>query len=521
MLQKNTGLGLICLLASILLFSGCTVGPDFTPLEPPAAKRFTEQQSPAATAGIATEASHGTAAHAQTFVPGLPPERWWEQLGNAEMTALVERALAQSPDLARARAVLKQAGEAWRAEAGEVWFPALDFDASATPQQVNMTQMGSSDSFPASMSSFSPDPYTLYTAKVSLRYTLDVLGQGRRRLEALGAQIAQKEYALEAARLSLAGTVAVAAIRDAETRELIETVRTMLHVRRQQVAIAQAKAETGGASSIDVSTAKNDLAQLEATLPPLERTLAANRHQLAILLGSPPAEAGLPEFSLEDFSLPTRLPLVLPGEVVRSRPDVREAEALVHQATAEVGTATADLYPSITLVGSAGYSAARPIKDTPELFIDHAGVWSMGASLFQPLFRGGALQARKRAKEASAEEAHAAWRHVVLQAYADVADCLSALETGARTLTAAAEAASEARTRYVLAQGRYALGAISLADLLAAELTYRQMAQEEIQARTNRFVHTLALLQATAATPASDREQRLSLSSGMHRRDAM
>ncbi|MDR2549232.1 MAG: efflux transporter outer membrane subunit [Desulfobulbus sp.] len=509
MLQKNLGLKTTCLVLLCLLPAGCTVGPDFKPLEPAGASRFTEERQPEAIAGIPADEDRGVAGNAQVLVPGPPHTQWWEQLGNEKMSGLVERALSHSPDLARIRAVLRQAEETWRVEAGEVWFPALDLTASATPQQLNMAQMGSSGSLPASMP-YAPSPFTQYTAGVNLRYTLDILGQGRRQLEALAAQVDRQQYALEAARLSLAGTVAVAAVRDAETRASIATVRTMLDIRRQQVAIAQAKNKAGGASTYAVSTAKNDLADLAATLPPLEQTLSANRHQLAILLGSPPSEAHLPEFSLEDFTLPTRLPLALPGEVVRGRPDVREAEALVHQATAEVGVAVADLYPGITLVGSAGYSVSRPIDDKPALFLDHAGVWSVGISLFQPLFQGGALQARKRMKEAGAEEAHAAWQQVVLRAYADVADCLGALGTGARTLVATADAAHEARTRYLLAQHQYDLGAINLADLLEADLKWRQAMLAETEARANRFVQTLALLQATAAAPERDRE-RLSL----------
>jgi efflux transporter, outer membrane factor (OMF) lipoprotein, NodT family len=506
MLQKKPGLKASYLALSCLLFTGCAVGPDFKPIEPVSASRFTEERQPENIAGIASKAGTGTADFSQVLIPGPPFRQWWEQLGNAKMSNLVDQALAHSPDLVRIKAVLRQAEETWRVEAGGVWFPSLDLTASATPQQLNMAQMGSSGSLPANMQ-YAPKPFTQYIAGVNLRYTLDILGQGRRQLEALAAQMNRQEYALEAARLSLAGTIAVAAIRDAEIRASIATVRTMLHIRRQQVAIAQTKAETGGASSYAASMAKNDLADLAATLPPLEQTLAANRHQLAILSGAPPSEADLPEFSLEDFSLPARLSLALPGEVIRSRPDVREAEALVHQATAEIGVAIADLYPGITLVGSAGLSASRPIRDKPALFLDQSGVWSMGISLFQPLFQGGALQARKRMKEAGAEEAHAAWQQVVLRAYADVADCLSALETGGRTLIATTEAANEAHVRYALAQHQYDLGAINLTDLLESEFRWRRAIMEETGARANRFVHTLALFQATAAVSEKARER--------------
>src|SRR5262249_964171 len=149
-----------------------------------------------------------------------------------------------------------------------------------------------------------------------------------------------------------------------------------------------------------------------ATLPELRRQLEQLRHRLAVYTGQPPGHAQLPEFRLADLQLPAELPLSLPSELARQRPDIRAAEALLQQAGAKVGVATANLYPQLTLsanVGSIGSSNGG------DLFGSGSGFYILGASLAQPLFRGGELQARRRAAVAAYEQAGAAYQEAVLQ----------------------------------------------------------------------------------------------------------
>ena len=473
---------------AVLLPAGCAVGPDFVPPEPPKAARYTEQPVALNAAAQTPEKDFGNAPEtaAQSLTQGKLPARWWEMFQNPKVNGLVDRAFSASASLEKARAALVQAQELWRAEAGIVWSPAVDATASATPQQITTAPMGS----PPGM--LRPAPFTLYSAGLSASYTFDLFGGNRRQLEALAAQVSFQEYELEAARLSLASNIVACAARDAGIRALIQATKNMLANRKKQVAIAQNQQQAGGASPLAVSVRKRELAELAATLPPLERALASNRHQLAVLVGSPPSEAALSEFTLQELALPRQLPVSLPGDLVRQRPDIRATEALLHKASAEVGVATANLYPRLTLVGSAGYNA----NHRSGLFLDSAGVWSIGASLLQPIFRGGELRARKRAGEAGLDMAAAAWKETVLHGYEDVANALSALESGTKTLAATREAAQEANKAYGVARQQYAVGAISLLDTLDAERKYYQMTLAEIQATLDRYTQTVTLFQA-------------------------
>ncbi len=467
----------------LLCISGCAVGPDFVPPQPPRAERYTEAELPPATASSSLAQQGGAA---QTFEQGSLPAEWWRLFRSPKAEALVHRSLFANPGITQATAALEKAKALWRAEAGAVWSPAVDASVSATPQQIRTASLGS----PAGMPD--PSPFTLYNAGINVSYTLDLFGGGRRSLEALAASISYRDYELRAARLSLAANVMAAAVRDAGTRELIALTRSMIADRKRQVATSEARLRAGGTSRLEVATRKRELAELEATLPPLERALAANRHSLAILLGYAPSEAALPEFSLADFTLPERLPLSLPGNLVRQRPDIQATEALLHKASAEVGVATANLYPRLTITGSAGYMAAH----SADLFLDSSSVWSVGANLLQPLFRGGELRARKKAAEAAYDEAAAAWKERVLQGYADVADALAALESGSRTLAATSAASVEAEAVRSTVRQQYRAGGVSLLDSLDAERKYQQMRLAEVQAIMDRYTQTISLFQA-------------------------
>jgi len=211
-------------------------------------------------------------------------------------------------------------------------------------------------------------------------------------------------------------------------------------------------------------------------------------HQLAVLMGKTPAEARVEEISLDSLSLPQELPVSLPSALVRQRPDIRAAEALLHQASADVGAATASLYPQIALSGSAGGVGTK--------FTSGGGVWNFGASLTQPIFNGGSLWAEKRKAVAAYEEAGSAYQQTVLQAFREVADVLRAIEDDARALQARSEAAAQAESAYQIASQRYAAGGISQLAVLDAQREQLQTALDRIAYQAARYSDSATLFQA-------------------------
>jgi NodT family efflux transporter outer membrane factor (OMF) lipoprotein len=242
---------------------------------------------------------------------------------------------------------------------------------------------------------------------------------------------------------------------------------------------------------LDLVAVQSQAAQTEATIPPLEAQLAQARHLLAVLIGRLPSEAGLPQFNLETLHLPEDLPVSLPSELVRQRPDIRASEALLHQASAQIGVATANLYPQVTLTGSFGVEALQ----LHNLFAG-PGLWSIGAGLLQPIFRGGELQAERRAAIAAYDAAQANYQETVLQAFRNVADALRALEEDARTVRAQTQAEALARDRLDLTRKQFELGGTSYIALLDAQRQYAIARVALVRVQSTRYADTAALFQA-------------------------
>lgn len=220
--------------------------------------------------------------------------------------------------------------------------------------------------------------------------------------------------------------------------------------------IVEARHAAGGVSAADVHAQLTLLAQTQASLPPLAAQRAQADHRLAILLGVPPAEAELPDVPLDALALPGTLPVTLPSTLARERPDIRAAEAVLHQASANVGVATANLYPRFAISAGAGSERTR-IAD----IVTGLNIWNVGLNLTQPLFHGGELRARKHAAEAAYDAAFADYRQTVLQALQQVADAMRAVEQDAETLKSRDDAAREADASNTISAARYAAGGLS------------------------------------------------------------
>jgi NodT family efflux transporter outer membrane factor (OMF) lipoprotein len=475
-----------CVTAAVSLLCGCAVGPDFQRPNPPPPDSYTGAVQPESTV-----AATGAGGGAQHFSSGASvPSRWWEAFHCEPLDALVQEALAHSPTVLQARARLREAQEDLTAQRRGTLYPALDAQLGVTRQKVDPAAFGFPNVAPA-------PPFTLYNAQVNVSYTLDLFGGNRRMLEGTRAQSEYQAYESQAAELTLAANVVTAAIREADLAAQIDYTEQLLAAQTRQLAIAEERYQAGGIALEDLQNQRSQLAQLRATLPPLQAQREQVAHQLAVYTGQPPAAAVAP-LRLADLQLPESVPLTLPAELVRQRPDVRAAEALWHQAGANVGVATANLFPNLTVSGFAGSDRTHASD-----LVNSFNIWSIGAKLMQPIFHAGELQARKRSAAAAYDAAAQAYQEAVLESLQQVADSLRMLESDALTLQARTLAADQSAASYAVAQQRFEAGGISEQSLLDAKRLDLQTALDRSRAEAQRLSDTTALLHALAGSVAA------------------
>lgn len=465
-------------LIAVAVLAGCAAGPDFRQPEPPGVSRYTTTPLPEQTASA--DAPFGAA---QSFNPGAEVgTQWWRALGSPRLDALIEEAFQASPTLASAQATLRQAQETYAARAGSTLYPRADAGIGASRQRSNPSALG----MPGDARE-----YSLYNASVGVHYQFDLAGGNRRALEALAARAEYRQHELDGARLTLAGNIATTAIAQARLAGQIEATETILAAQDEQLRITRERERLGQAALDEVLTLQTQVEQTRAGLPLLRKELEQNRHLLAVLAGHAPGTEGLPTFTLEDFSLPSELPLVLPSELVRRRPDIQAAEALLHAANAEYGVAVADLYPKLDISAAMGSQALT----TGALFGSGSAVWSLVGQLTQPLFDRG-LPAKKRTALAAFDAAAANYQNVVLESLRDVADALRAVDHDAQALAALAAADTAAQGSLQSMERKYALGAASYLELLVAQQQAQQTRTDLIAAQARRLADSVAVYQA-------------------------
>jgi NodT family efflux transporter outer membrane factor (OMF) lipoprotein len=460
------------------MLAGCASGPDFKPPAAPEVASYTASVLPAQTAAAPT-----TLGGAQRFVAAAPiAAQWWRQFGSARLDALIEAALRASPTLEAAQATLRQARHNYEAKAGTTQYPQANANLGAQRQGVNNAAAG----LPGGERT-----YNLINASVAVSYDLDLAGGNRRALEALAAQTEHQRFQLEAARLTLIGNLVTTAIAQAQLAGQIEASAAVLTAQEEQLALTRKRLTLGAASERDVLALQTQVEQTRAGLPPLRQRLEQNRHLLATLAGQPPGAAAMPQFTLADFTLPGELPVSLPSELTRQRPDIQAAEALLAAASAQRGVAVSRLYPRIALSAHLGAQALTAAS----LFDSGSLVWGLAGQLAQPLFNRG-LRAEISAAEAGFDAAAANYRQTVLQALREVADVLRALDHDAQALAAHAAADAAAQHALRLMQQHHALGGASYLELLISQQQAQQTRIDLVVAQALRLADTTALYQA-------------------------
>jgi len=469
------------------LLTGCSVGPDFIRPTQPEVATYTAAPLPAHTASAPT-ALGGT----QLFVAGgRIDSQWWKEFGSPRLEALITEALQANPTLAGAQAAVRQAQELYAAQSGSTRYPLVDATVGSQRQQFNPNSMGQAGE---------AREFSLYTAGIGVQYTFDLFGGNRRTLEALAARVDYQRYQREGARLTLVGTIVTTTITQAKLAGQIRATEAILHSQEDQLGVTRERLRLGNAAPDELLALQPQVEDTRAAILFLRNQLQQNQHLLAVLAGRAPGAGSVPSFTLEEFTLPAELPLEVPSELVRTRPDIQAAEALLHEANAEYGVAIAKLYPQITLSANLGSQALT----TAALFGSGSAVWSLVGQLIQPLFNPG-LPAKKRAALAAFDAAAANYQAVVLESLRTVADVLCALDNDAQRMAAMFAADTAARESMNSTQRRYALGAASYLELLIAQQQAQRMRLNLIAAQTQRLVDSAALYQALGGGFSGDR----------------
>lgn len=463
-----------------LFLSACMVGPNFRTPSGFRVKRYTEKPLPKKTASAPS-----LGGQSQQFISGKDlPELWWELFRSPAINSLIRKGLANSPNLSSAMAALRQAKENLNVEIGNTLWPAVDSQSFAQRQRYSTTNIGNVGGAKAFT-------FNLFSTTLNLSYNVDVFGGSRRKIESLRATVDNQQFAVIAAYLTLTSNIVTTAINVGSFQEQIKVTRELIREQQTLLNILNKQFELGGISKANVLTQQTLLEQTKATLPPLEKSLAQNEHALSVLAGSFPDEP-LPKIDLDKLKLPVILPVSVPSLLIRQRPDIRAAEATLHSACAEIGVATAALFPKLDITAYYGFISSS----LGNLFSHQNSIWSIMATVTQPVFHGGALLAQRRAAIAAYQQADAQYRQTVLQGFQNVADVLRALETDARALQAQALAEESARLSLKLTWDQYRLGGASYINLLNVQQQYLQTRINRVQAQAARYADTAALFQA-------------------------
>lgn len=461
-----------------LLAGACTVGPTFHAPSAPGTNGYAANP-------VRPVVAAAPGVPAQRLVQGMVvPKRWWTGFGNVQLDALVEEALRANADVAVADAALRQA-RALSGVALGAQRPTLDIGYQ--PEHTR-----TSKSLSGVLADSNRYVYSLNTAQVSVAYPLDLFGGLRRRTESARAAAEAQGYRADAASITVATNTVQAVIRLAALDEQIAATSAAIAVNRRLLRLFRARQAVGHIGAADVSAQETALAQAEGALPPLSKAAAHQRAALNALLGRDPGAAAPPPITIDQLHLPADLPLSLPSDLVRQRPDIRAAAAQLHAASADVGVAIAARLPAITLGANFGGRAIEFGK----MFSGGSPFWSLIGGIAQPVLRGGALKAQQQASQAALEGAKAQYRGVVLAAMVDVADTLTALHEDAEALQAAATARAAARRTLGFVTRQLDVGDVGSLSVLSAANAGAVSEAQFAQARAARFADTVALYQA-------------------------
>jgi NodT family efflux transporter outer membrane factor (OMF) lipoprotein len=466
------------LAGAALLLAACKQGPDLFSPAAPEEKTYTtpdELVPPPDAPGVKTKAAQRVALGAKV------QDDWWTLFHSPQLEKIMREAFTDSPPLAQARAILAQGRELVIAAYGGL-LPQVDLAAQGGGQAVNVEISGVNRP-PVSVGILGVGP--------TVSYNFDVFGAIRRSIEAQSALADVSDYQLAAAYLALSGNVTTQAITIAGLRAQIKTVQDILANDEQNLNLVKTAQVGGTATMVDVTTAQTQLENDRTLLPPLRQQLSIARDALVVFAGKTPADWSPPDFELRDLALPPVVPVSLPSALVRQRPDILAAEAQLHESAAQLGVATANLFPKFNL--TAGF--AQTVTD----ITNPAGpfeAWSALANMTAPIFHGGTLTAQQRAAKDALDASWAGYRQTVISAFGQVADQLQALAHDDEAVKAQQAAVAVADQALKLARLSYAAGNSTLFQLLDPQRQREQALLGLVRAQTQRLIDTAQLMVA-------------------------
>jgi NodT family efflux transporter outer membrane factor (OMF) lipoprotein len=465
-----------------LALAGCAVGPDFVRPAPAAPDDWTSWRS-------ADDSLRMPVGGEQPL-----PEHWWRAFGDPLLNRLQERALDASPDLRTAALRLAQA-RVQRSTVAAQQGPEVGVSGSVNRQRQSeygagtrmIDAIGVDDR--ATLAKILSEPFTLYQAGFDASWELDLWGRVRRSIEAADADVAGQAALLDLARLSLASDVAGNYFELRTTQRQIRLTREDIAALDDRLQLLDARVRGGVVHHLDLERQRAELAALKAQLPGLLAQEGASINRIALLLGETPGalrnELAAP--AAESGNAPPDLALGLPSEVALRRPDIRAAEARLHRATANIGVARAELYPSIRLGARFGLESYLSGE-----FADWGSrAWSVGPSLNLPLFDQGRRKSVVQLRELEQQEAAVNYHQTVLKAWHEIDDTLSAYAADRQQLRELEVRAEAAEQAWRLAQARYDGGATDFLAVLDARRGHLQARRDLVtaQGRLNkRFV---------------------------------
>ena len=444
-----------------LSMAGCMVGPQYSaPAQPQEQHYLTDTQG-------GPQVNYGRALR----------EDWWTLLGSATLNRTVEQALAQNESLVIARANLAKAQEGVAMAAGGL-LPQVDAGGSAGRTKVGATAFGpQARDFPL---------FSAYGAGLSATYDLDVFGGERRQVELASANAQVEQQALHAALLEVTGGTVRAALQMAVVSGQIKAVTSVIEADQHTLDLVQHAVNAGVAAPLDLTLAQSQLDRDRARLPVLSQALAINRGALTTLVGSTETRWSAPDFDLSALQLPTSLPVAVPSELVRLRPDIRAAEARLQAANAWVGVTTADLYPHLTLSAN--------LSDEALFSGPASSAWSLIGGLAGPVFHGGTLSARKRAAEDAYQAALAEYQQTVLRAFQQVTVSLHGLQNATDEVRAEQQALDSANTALRLTREAYRVGNAGVVQVVETQRLQQLAELQWVQARGKQYLETVNLV---------------------------
>ena len=422
---------------------------------------------------------------------------WWRMFHDEALNTLQEQAMKDSPSLEVAAERVNRARATARVVDAEL-YPQITAGVGPTIQRNSPGGIK-----PASFAYVTP--HTIYNARGTISYELDIFRKNRNADKAANLQAEGEENNFRAARLSLQAEVAqtyfqLAALRS-EAALLADTVKT----RKKALELTRKKRDVGAVDDVAVSTAETDLANVESEQASVLQQQALQEHALAILVGKPPASLVLNEVKLG--KTPPVIPAGMPSALLERRPDIHAAVKNMAAANASIGAARAGYFPDITLSASGGFSSG----ELDQLFNWSNRTWMIGplagTMLTQPIFQGGAVSARVAQRRSDFASSVASYRQSVLQAFREVEDNLSDLRHLSDRAAASAKSLKSAQRTFDMVNKRYQVGSVSYLEQLDAQRSLLAAQRNSVQVLGNRYVSTVQLVKALGGSWEAAPEQ--------------